>query len=164
MSWPTCPHGYFQTPGQHCPWCAGEDTSAYVPVAGKGNGWLLGKDDLVCDGCGGPRSAGWGAWAGSEPPTPENVREALSTMRYCYTCVRDDGKMMKRSSKRGEFLTDDEMRVASFECPDCGKRYVVSFVCPRLTCGSRFEERTGRVIRITDAAPDRPPPKRVTID
>ena len=163
MSWPKCPHGYNITPSHHCPWCAGTDTSEYAPVVGPGNGWLLGKDDLVCEGCGGPRGAGWGAWAGPDPPTPERVREALSTMRFCYQCV-SEGKAMKRSSKQGDYLTDDELRSVSFQCPDCGKRFVVPMVCPRLTCGSRFEERAGRVVRATNAHPDRPPPKQVTID
>lgn len=87
--WPKCPHGYYQTGAQTCPWCAGGDVSCYDQVTGPGNGWLLEKGDLTCKRCGGPRGAGYGAWAGPGDPTPEAVRAGLEKLDHCYTCARD---------------------------------------------------------------------------
>lgn len=164
MSWPTCEHGYYTTPSHRCPWCHGDDVTPYKHRAKgtKGNGWLLyaeGFRSLVCEGCGGPRCAGWGAWAGPDEPTPERVYEQLSTAMYCYSCVCD-GKSMKRTSKKGERVTSDEKRrLDAGACPDCGKRFVQLGVCPRLTCGSRFDGD----VRATNAHPDEPPKKYVEV-
>ena len=166
MGWERCIHGYNIIPGgQRCPWCNETPTTEYAPVLGKGNGWLLGKDDLVCEGCGGPRKAGWGAWAGPDPPTAENVREALSTMRFCYQCTCE-GKSQKRSKDNGDVITDDEMKSFSIgACPDCGKYFHVgTTTCPRLTCGSRFRLEGKKVIRDSAPRPDEPPRVVVTIE
>jgi hypothetical protein len=160
--WPTCEHGYYTTPSHRCPWCFNGDVSKYRHVVGKGNGWLLKADDLACEGCGGPRGAGWGAWCRPEPPTPELVREVLSTMSYCYSCTRE-GKAMKRTAKKGERISvDEQKRVDAGVCPDCGKRYYGTpfvSICPRATCGSRIDN----YVRTTDAHPDEPPKKYVNI-
>lgn len=81
-AWPLCPHGYYITPSQHCPWCAGVDTGGYKEVVGTGNGWLLKKDTKPCDDCGGPNIAGFGAFDG----TREEYELCVNNISYCYTC------------------------------------------------------------------------------
>lgn len=167
--WPLCEHGYNITPSHKCPWCFDGDTSKYKPVVGKGNGWLLhaeGSLSIPCEGCGGPAGAGWGAWAGPENPTPEQVYDATKTIMYCYHCT-SEGKRMKRTSKMGAQLTADEQRRINIgECPDCGKRFFkqptvdAETTCPRLTCGSKFKD----YVRASDAHPDEPPKKYVDIN
>ena len=85
--WPTCEHGYYITPSHKCPWCFNGDPAGFTHVVGQGNGWLLKKDDLTCKRCGGPRGAGWGAWASDKPPTPENVRAEMEKVDFCYSCT-----------------------------------------------------------------------------
>ena len=88
MAFDKCLHGYFTR--QHCPWCHGFDDSTrdVVTVTGHGNGWLLRKDEAVCESCGGPSGAGWGITSdvalSAEPPklcypcrSGENTREAI---------------------------------------------------------------------------------------
>lgn len=88
--WEKCKHGYYITPLHKCPWCFDGDVQKYRMVEGKGNGWLLEKDDLACLGCGGPRGGGWGAWIGPEDPTPENVRAALEKIKFCLDCHKEN--------------------------------------------------------------------------
>lgn len=159
MSWPLCEHGYYITPSHKCPWCFGGDTSKYRFHVGTGNGWLLGIDDRACEGCGGPSSAGWGAWARPEPPTPELVKEVMATIAYCYTCT-SAGKREVRTWQKGERVSPFEQKLLDANtCPDCGKRFVVAGICPRLTCGSRFDGS----VRANDAEPDLPDEKVVQI-
>lgn len=89
--WPKCPHGYYQTPAQACPWCIDGDVGRYDQVTGPGNGWLLEKGDLTCKRCGGPRNAGYGvsSLSGPGPATPDNVRAALEKIDNCYGCATD---------------------------------------------------------------------------
>lgn len=80
-----CTHGYFTS--QPCPWCLGREPSAwddFVKVIGHGNGWLLRRGDRVCASCGGPRGAGWGAYAGDKESDPKDGAP------MCYVCTIGD--------------------------------------------------------------------------
>lgn len=81
--WPTCPHGYYITPVHKCPWCAGLDTTDFRDVVGRGNGWLMKKDDKPCSDCGGPAHAGFGAFEG----TLEEWQAVKRTIERCYRCA-----------------------------------------------------------------------------
>ncbi len=83
--WPTCVHGYYITPCHKCPWCAGTDTSNYVPVTSEGNGWLLKYNDLDCLNCGGPVSLG--ALISPEIKNPI-IAKSLEEIAFCYSCCR----------------------------------------------------------------------------
>ncbi len=90
MSVDKCPHGYFtHSPFNRCPWCFGFDDSNRdaVPVVGHGNGWLLRQGELACPSCGGPRSAGWGAYVGDTPP---DHRDPAQCPSMCYGCTIGD--------------------------------------------------------------------------
>lgn len=95
MSVSKCPHGIFtHSISNRCPICFGVDAynSDAIPINGHGNGWLLRKDDLVCPECGGPRTAGWGAYDGSKrsaPPDPKNPNDWPPT---CYACTSGNSK------------------------------------------------------------------------
>ena len=93
-----CLHGYYEdrSPDNLCPWCHGwtSGNADAIPMAlgSKGNGWLLrstSPHDIPCRGCGGPACAGWGAWVGPDPITPETLRAAVLEHPVCYGCNRD---------------------------------------------------------------------------
>jgi hypothetical protein len=88
--WPTCSHGYYITPSHKCPWCADVDISNFKEVVGRGNGWLMNKDDKPCDDCGGPAHAGYGAFDG----TKEEWEAEKKIIELCYKCA-----MAKRFNK-----------------------------------------------------------------